>query len=256
MHTTRPKPRSRLWHAPVFLLVYQIAPVQARLDEIGKLQIALGFSGGRYEDLHFGCDGSVIRSAPVTYSVIGAQAEVWASRSVRLSAGGGVLRSSSDSLRVELMKGAFGSMLLAYEGKDIGFGGGVTIWPGRTTDYGEGWEPREFVQPSQVLPSVYVRLGKANKVHFRIDDNASSAPGSLPGYRFGVASGYAERRQARWFAGFVGQEKGAGIEAELGFPMGKRLEPVIHGGAGLARRTPGWNLGLGLRAKLGKARRP
>ena len=124
MRTTASKPWSRLWHAPALLLVYHVVPVQARLDEIGKLQIALGLSGGRYEDRRFGCDGSLIRSAPVTYSVIGAQAEFWASRSVRISAGGGMLRSSSDSFEVELSKGAFGSMLLAYEGKNFGIGGG------------------------------------------------------------------------------------------------------------------------------------
>lgn len=247
---------SRLWHGPAFLLVYQVAPVQAHLDEIGRIRIALGFSGGRYDDQQIACDGSVIRSAPVTYSVVGGQAEVWASRSLRFAAGGGVLLTASDSIRVALSKGTFGSLLLAYEGKHVGIGGGVTTWPGSTKVYGAGSEPRELVESSRVLPSVYLRLGRANKIHFRIDDNASSAPGSLPGYRFGIASGYAAEWQPRWFAGFMGREIAPGIGGELGLPLGKRVEPVLHGSAGLTKGKPGWNLGLAVRAGLGKPRGP
>jgi hypothetical protein len=208
-----PKPWSRWWHAPVLLLVYQIAPVQAHLDETGRIQVGLGFSGGHYEDRAFSC-GDLVRRSPVTYRVIGGQAEVWASRSVRFSAGGGVLRSSSDSGRVELPKGAFGSMLGAYEGKNFGIGGGVTAWPGTLIEYGE------------------------------------------KGYRFGVASGYSERWQPRWFAGLMGQEKTSGIGGELGFPVGQRLEPVIHGSASFSKDSPGWSLGLAVRTGLGKTRRP
>jgi hypothetical protein len=250
-----PKPWSRWWHAPVLLLVYQIAPVQAHLDETGRIQVGLGFSGGHYEDRAFSC-GDLVRRSPVTYRVIGGQAEVWASRSVRFSAGGGVLRSSSDSGRVELPKGAFGSMLVAYEGKNFGIGGGVTAWPGTLIEYGESSTPREFEEPTQVLPSGYLRFGRADKVHLRFDDNASSAPGTLPGYRFGVASGYSERWQPRWFAGLMGQEKTSGIGGELGFPVGQRLEPVIHGSASFSKDSPGWSLGLAVRTGLGKTRRP
>jgi hypothetical protein len=169
-----------------------------------------------------------------------------------------VLRSSSDSGRVELSKGAFGSMLVAYEGKNVGIGGGVTAWPGSLIEYGEYSTPREFEKPTQVLPSAYLRFGRADKVHLRFDDNASSAPGTLPGYRLGVASGYLERWQPRWFAGLMGQEKTSGIGGELGFPLGQRLEPVIHGSASLSKDSPGWSLGRTVPAGLqgGSAGRP
>ena len=255
MRTRSPTLWPRLLNAPLFLLVFQVAPVQAHLDENGRVQIGLGFSSGHFEDREFSC-GSIVRRSPVTYSAIGGQADVWASRAVRISAGGGMLRSSSDSIAVELPRGAFGSILVAYEGKNFGIGGGVTAWPGSRIEYSQYTTPPGIEVPSQVLPSGYLRFGRADRVHLRFDDNASSAPGALPGYRFGVASGYSERWQSRWFAGFTGQEKTSGIGGELGFPLGRRLEPVIHGSASLTKDSPGWSLGLAVRAALGQQRRP
>lgn len=255
MRTRSLRSRSRLWHAPAFLLLYQVAPVQAHLDEIGRIRIALGFSRGRYEDQQLEC-GSVVGRAPVSRSVIGGQAELWASRSLRFSADGGVQRVSSDSAWADVGNGAFGSLLLGYEGKHAGIGGGVTTWPARSDD------------PSHhVLPSLYLRLGRADKLHFRLDDNASSAPGSPPGYRLGLASGYAERWQPRWFAGMLlgpgSVEIGGifgdghfwpGFGGELSFPVGKRLQPLVQGQVRFTHGQADWNLGLGLRAGLGKPR--
>ena len=255
MRTPSPTLWSRLWNAPLFLLVFQVAPVQAHLDQSGRIQVGLGFSSGEFEDREFAC-GSIVRRSPVTYRAIGGQADVWASRSVRISAGGGMLRSSSDSIGVELPKGAFGSILVAYEGRNFGLGGGVTAWPGSSIQYSQYSTPSGIEVATQVLPSGYLRFGRADKVHLRFDDNASSAPGALPGYRFGVASGYSERWQSRWFAGFLGQERTSGIGGELGFPLGRRLEPVIHGSASLSKDSPGWSLGLAVRAQLGEPRRP
>lgn len=255
MRTPPPTKWSRLWNAPLFLLVFQVAPVQAHLDQNGRIQVGVGFSAGQFEDREFSC-GSLVRRSPVTYRAIGGQADVWASRSLRISAGGGMLRSSSDSIAVNLPKGAFGSILVAYEGKNFGFGGGVTARPGRSIQFSQYSTPPGAKKPSRVLPSGYLRFGRADKVHLRFDDNASSAPGALPGYRLGVASGYSERWQSRWFAGFLGQERTSGIGWELGFPLGRRLEPVIHGSASLSKYSPGWSLGLAVRAALGAPRRP
>jgi hypothetical protein len=228
--------------------VYQVAPVQPHLDEIGRIRIALGFSGGRYEDQRLGCAGNVIRSAPVSYSVVGGQAEVWASRSLRVSAGGGVVRGSSDSAWADAVRGSFGSLLLGYEGQKVGIGGGLTTWPGDRSD-----------EPSQLLPSFYLRVGRADKLHVRLDDNASSAPGSPAGYRLGLASGYAEGWQPRWFAGFLARAVDQGnfspaLGGELGLPIGKRLQPLIHGAVRSTNGQADWTLGLGLRAGLGNSR--
>ena len=99
------------WHAPALLLLYQIAPVHAGLDEFGRFQAAFGFSTGGYETDQFDCGGKLISRSKTSYTVISGQADAWISPVARISVAGGVIHGSSDTPWGNTSEGGFGSVL-------------------------------------------------------------------------------------------------------------------------------------------------
>ena len=74
------------------------------------------------QDRGFDCGGNVTRRDQVKYRTIGAQADIWATPTVRLSAAGGGMHATSDSNWTDARNGAYGSGLVAFEGSKIGIG--------------------------------------------------------------------------------------------------------------------------------------
>jgi hypothetical protein len=236
--------RLTLWHAPAFLLLYQTAPIQARFDEVGRFRLALGLSRGGYSNERFDCEGNVTERAKVRYTAVSGQLDAWLTPGLRLSAGGGVLDGSTDSTWANESQGGFGSVLLAEEGQTFGYGGGLAFWP-----QGPG-------EPTRVLPSVYFRAGRVDRVHFRIDETASVGAGSPPVYRLGAAGGYGTALQPRWFIGLIGwtfpqEGNQVGFGGELGIPLG-RVQPVLTAGIRPDQGETDWNVGAGIRVGLGR----
>jgi hypothetical protein len=228
----------RLWCAPALLLLYQAAP-RPSLDEVGHLRLALGVSRGGYRDEEFDCAGNLTRSSPVRYHTVAGQAEMWTGKSFRVAAALGSMAASSDSTGLDLRTSAFGSVLAAYEGAKFGIGGGIDFWP---TNFGGAHN----------VPAIYLRAGRADKLHARVDELASAAPGAPPSYRLGFASGYGGGSGTRWFLGVqlypFGANSGASLGGELGIPIRAGIQPVLQGAVGGKSQ---WNLGAGLRVGLG-----
>lgn len=231
----------RLWCAPALLLLYQAAP-RPFLDEVGHLRLALGVSRGAYRDEEFDCAGNVTRSSPVRYHAVSGQVEVWPREKFRMAISFGRLGGSSDSANIDLRTATFGSILLAYEGRNLGLGAGFASWPDNFGSTGS-------------LPALYLRAGRIDKLHFRVDENASAAPGAPPSYRLGIGKGYGPGQGSRWFLGLhvypFGADDGVSLGGELGIPLHAPVQPILQGAVGGKSQ---WLLGLGLSATPGKSR--
>jgi len=230
----------RLWCAPALLLLYQAAP-RPFVDEVGRLRLALGVTRGGYRDEEFDCAGNLTRSSPVRYHSVSGQAEAWLGAKLRLAGAVGRFGGSSDSL-LDLRTATFGSVILAYEGAKLGLGGGVAHWPERFGGSGP-------------IPALYLRIGRVDKMHFRVDENASAAPGMPPGYRVGIGSGYGPSRETRWFLGLnaypFGNNDGVSFGGELGLPLRAPVQPMLQAALGSKSQ---WTLGVGLSATIGQPR--
>ena len=231
----------RLWCAPALLLLYQAAP-RPVLDEVGHLRLALGITRGGYHDEEFDCAGNVTRSSPVRYHAVSGQAEVWPGEKVRLALALGRLSGSSDSSDIDLRAATFGSVLLAYEGRNLGLGVGFAAWPDNFGSTGN-------------LPAFYLRAGRIDKLHFRIDENASAAPGAPPSYRVGFGKGYGPGWGSRWFLGLhaypFGNSNGVSVGGELALPLHAPVQPVLQAAIGSKSQ---WVVGVGLSSTIGKPR--
>jgi hypothetical protein len=92
-------------------------------------------------------------------------------------------------------------------------------------------------------------------MHFRVDENASAAPGMPPGYRVGIGSGYGPSRETRWFLGLnaypFGNNDGVSFGGELGLPLRAPVQPMLQAALGSKSQ---WTLGVGLSATIGQPR--
>ncbi len=238
----RPRlPALRLWCAPALLLLYQAAP-RPFLDEVGHLRLALGLTRGGYHDERFDCAGNLTSSTPEGYHAEGGQAEAWLGHKFRLGGALGRLSGSGDS-QLDPHGATFGSVILAYESNKLGLGGGLAYWPERFGGNGR-------------TPALYLRIGRIDKVHFRVDENTSAGPGAPPAYRVGIGKGYGPGSPTRWFLGlhaypFQGDNK-VSVGGELGLPLHAPIQPVLQAAVGGKSQ---WMLGVGLSATIGKPRR-
>jgi hypothetical protein len=240
--------RTGIWRAPALLVLWQAAPVQADLDEMGRFRFALGFSVGGYTREYVNCAGETQRNFENTYSVIGGNAEAWVTPNVRVSASGGVLRALADSGALSASEGGFGNLLAAREGEMFGIGGGLQLFPPSTV--GDG---------TDLAPAFYLRLGKRDGVHFRIDGTESAAPGTPPATRIGIASGFGRENRPRLFGGLgffwpfsQGEENDPTfVTAELGWPIGRFLTPVVSAAVPFNQELTRWHVGFGLRVTPG-----
>jgi hypothetical protein len=231
-----------LWQAPLLLLLYQTAPVEVH-REGGRVRLGIGFGRGKYDevipDRHgVDCAGNSWflpgKQAPVTRRTAGGTVELWFSKVWRLTASLGTYRTASPADWVSTRNGHFGTIGLATETRPVGLGFGVRALPA------QGAENRE----TRMDPLVYFRGGNADRIHFRLDAG-QSAPGVLPGYRIGLASGYGPKVQARFFAGLLAFPDGPlRWTTELEIPIGP-VAPVVFGSFGR-----GWDTGAGVRVMI------
>lgn len=236
---------ARVWHAPALLLLWQTAPVQVGLDEVGKFRVALGWSAGNYEDQRFDCAGNVTDRAPVGWRTVGATAEVWPDRQLRVSGSLGFIDASSDSAWAHLHEGWHGGVLLAREGGTFGIGAGLFTIPLRNGE------------PAPVDVAFYLRFGRQDRVHFRMEGPEMSRPGAPPGGRLGIGYGHGLSQGPRVFVGMGFRpmpdswNDPPGLVTELGLPLG-RLRPIIAASLRANERQTDWEVGMGVEMRLGK----
>ena len=139
------------------LVLWQAAPVG--VDEYGRTRVGFGFGAGRIEYTTLTCEGDVVESQTVGYTIVGANLEHWLSaRRILLRGSGGY--SWSDTLN---LNGPFGALTLSREWQGFGIGGGVAIVP--EPNYGSAVTTRG----TQIYPSIYLRAGNRDKIHFRTE---------------------------------------------------------------------------------------
>lgn len=206
--------RLSLFRGPLLLLLWQTAPVSVQRDSAGRVQVALGFGGGQFENRSLSCEGEVLSSAPAPFTVAGAQVDAWLADNARLSGFGGALTSAG---RTE----AFGGVQVALEGRGAGIGIGVAAmpWSAIDPDY------------SSLYPSGYLRFGSRERAHFRLDlVHPTPTPGATGDVlRVGVGFNQGLLHTARWFVGynagpFSDESHVGGLFGEAEFPVSPRLD--------------------------------
>lgn len=180
----------RMARGPLLVLLYQVAPISAQRDSLGRTRLTVGFGSGRWENEKFDCNGQLIGAARVPYSTGGAQLDVWASPHFRITGFGGGFHPTPDSVATYPARdydGWFGGAQVAYEAQRFGIGMG---WGGAVgTDALSG-------------PAFYMRLGNMDGVFVRADAVPPSPTFSSAGWvRAGV--GFHEGHLRRP-GGFIG----------------------------------------------------
>jgi hypothetical protein len=227
--------KPRLLAGPLILLLWQTAPVSVQYDSIGRYRLSFGYGAGQYEYRSLDCSGNVVSSRPVDYHTAGAQLDVWPSDRWRLSGFGGYLSDSP-----------YGGFLLANEDQKVGIGAGIVRIPNGVGDWGsEG-------------PSLYLRLGSIDNLHFRADVLSPSPVFGTTGWlRLGLGFNQGHLRG-------VGGLFGLGVgpysdESHLGGPFGELWIPVnnafdltLHGAWRPSASYADWSWGIGGRYSFGR----
>jgi hypothetical protein len=207
--------RLRSFKGPLLLFVWQTAPVSVRPDSAGRLQLAVGWGGGQFEQRALSCSGEVLSADPIPFTAGGVQLDYRPADAVRLSAFGGRLTQHG-------VASGWGGVQAAIEGGKIGLGLGVA----RVT-----FEDVSSTGVSGTVPSAYLRLGSRDRVHFRMDAfHPTTAVGTTGDvFRMGVGFNQGLRRERRGFLGFsVGpyadESHVGGLFGELETPVASRVD--------------------------------
>jgi hypothetical protein len=230
-------------HHVLFLsafLFWQAAPTPTlERDSTGNVRLSFGAGRGRWEDASFDCDGNFIDSDPVDVRAMGARLDVEPSPGLRLTAAASVSGARTVLGPGWVNEPAMG-VQVAWEGRVVGLGSGFT-----TSRLGE----------AVTAPNLYLRLGEANSVHFRL---RVLEPNELyyvmPHVSLGLGWG---RGRERRVGGFVGlgfgpyHQKGRQtvLAGELEIPAGQ-LDLLLRAQQGSGYDIPQWAVGAGLRYHL------
>jgi hypothetical protein len=230
----------RLLHGPLLLLLYQTAPVTVERDSLGLYRLTLGYAAGQWQDEDFSCDGQLINATPVAFQSVGGQLDVWPDRSVRVTGFAGATRDRhADTPDPSAVTGwtGFHGIQFAYEGRSVGAGLGLAETA--TLDGG-------------LAPSLYLRFGDIDRVHFRTDMMPPSAMFPTAGWgRIGAGYNAGHLRRAGGFLGIgVGpadySEKVV-FFGELRLPVGRHLTSQFNGLIGPGARDAQFGGGVALR---------
>ncbi len=232
----------RAHHAAVLagLLLWQAAPSpQITRDSTGRLRVSVAGGQGRWEDAQFDCEGNLVGAEPVDVSSYGARVDAMLTPTLRATVAAGSV-SGRRNAGGDWGSGKFGGGQLAYEGQHVGIGGGFTTNP---------------VPAELSVPNAYLRLGNANKAHFRLDVlEPTEMFYQQPVVRLGVGFGTGAERRV---GGFVGLGFGplyqnsaqTVVAADLAVPVG-RFDLLLRGHAGPGNRISQWGWGGGMRLHL------
>jgi len=240
----------RLGYGPLLLLLYQAAPVNAHQDSLGRYRVSVGYGTGQWEHEEFSCDGQLLSSTPVRHHSAGMQLDAWPDKQVRISAFGGVTRSTTgttvatdpaSSPFIDLYDGTFGGALIAYEGRKAGIGIGPTRLPG-----GGG-----------LRTAFYLRVGNLEAAHLRMDVMTPNP--ALPSLGWGRIGIGVNEGHLRRVGGFIGVGFGppdysskAALIGELNVPVVRHLTAQLHALGGPGENATQWNLGAALRFDFGR----
>ena len=209
---------ARYLNAPLLLLLWQVAPVQTRRDDEGRVRVSFGYGRGTYSFRDIAaapagadCNGDYVPATPAYtedqwYSSVGAAGEVWANPHIRINAAAGGVKDDS-----WVSGGAFFALQPAWERQNYGLGFGLAYVGG----------------PDAILrPSASARLGPIDRLSVRADYyQPGVAMAMLNGPRIGVGWNQGRSSKARVLVG-LGQTpvpdsaRRVGGFVEVGIPLG------------------------------------
>lgn len=214
------------------IVLWQTVPVSPVRDEAGRTRLAFGYANGQYEDVTLDCAGNVLQSSLVRVRSGGVAIDRWVSDRIRVAAYGGVIAGDQED-----WNGGYGGLLVAREGKNFGIGGGISSLP--------------IEGENRTLPSLYIRAGELDRVHFRADllpaePNLGASGLARAGIGFNEGLG-------RGASGIIGlavcyfclEEANGGAFALGAVPLTRRFDLTGQLLYGPGQEKTSWNLGFG-----------
>ncbi|HUG27146.1 MAG TPA: hypothetical protein VMK53_02525 [Gemmatimonadales bacterium] len=181
--------------APTLLFAWQVAPVGIVRDESGSLRVAFGGALGEYEEQSFNCSTGETDRQRVTYRTVGGSAEYRPAESMlRVEAHAGGVSPDGNAGRVSgsVTRGWYATGLVAMEDQRVGYGLGIAYLPAPVFDLNSGPD-------HNIRPTAYLRVGRTERFHGRIDVNTPDIPGAMPDKtRISVGQGWGSVDRFSW----------------------------------------------------------
>lgn len=233
--------RLRRYRGLLLVALWQTAPAPVSVDSAGRIQGVLGFGRGTYEDVAVNCDGDVTRREEIPFTGMGGRLDAWPTRDLRLTvAGGGVSSEDPD------WTGPYAGVQAAAERQAFGVGAGFVRLPA-----------------DELHPTLYLRLGDRDGVHFRFDSFDPSPPLATVGStRFGLGLGGGHLRRISVFGGVAicqancDTDSQGAVFAEVSLPVHRAFDLQLAGLYGSGDRVRRDGLSVAGRVHLDRLRAP
>jgi len=187
---------ARYLNAPLMLLLWQVAPLDVRRDEGGKVRVSFGGGGGRFTfqdnpgfPAGVDCAGDYYPESPpstsaTNYESGGLSAEVWARNTLRIRAAIGAITDPSGE-----RQGSFRAAQAVVERRTYGLGLGLASFDGTKAG---------------LKPSGSARFGTVDGLSLRADYYTPEAGmGMIGGPRIGVGLNQGGSRMVRILIGMA-----------------------------------------------------
>lgn len=206
--------RFRSLTAPGVLVLLQTTPISVQHDSSGRLQLAVGWGAGQFEQRQLSCAGDVLSADPVPFSAGGVQLDYRPAGNVRLSGFVGVVTAGEH-------RSGWGGFQTAIEGGGAGLGVGLAGMP---------------FEDFRTVPSGYLRVGGRDGTHFRFDINHPTPVVGTTGDVFRIGAGFNQglRRAPRGFFGvsvgpYSDESHIGGFFGELDMPIVSHIDLSVAG---------------------------
>jgi hypothetical protein len=250
---------SKFWQFRGALLVaaMQAVPVDLPVDREGRVAIAFGISGDRYNQQRFGCDGSVSEERVVESQTRSVTIDVERPGPWSYHVFGGNTTSDA-ALCVDptcslppAFKGGFGGARIGYRSAGAQVEFGLISMPDVDIDYNLG----THAASREIVPSLRFRFGSVGpgRRNFQMMLNGIATPGGLPMTTIGMGFSGSEANPARGFIGiglppYSAAENGSTtVRGDFAIPLGRRAELAVGfgGWSDIQTGTAGLRLLLG-----------
>jgi hypothetical protein len=241
--------RASRYRGMLVIVLWQ-APVGPYAGPDGSVSMLFGGGLDQYVT-DFGCDGPT-QTASQRYRLAAVELDHNLTPAVRLDAvAGGVAWEPRDRPQPSMGRkssGAFGHVHVRWDWARWGVGGGALVLPDMNHSLGAGYAGESAGYTA--MPSGYLRVGGAERLHGRLDVAPPNALGSQVPARAGIAWNATRRDRPAWFIGFAAlgsspELLGEGFAGEATLPVSGRasLRILTHYGRGYDKTVGGVAVG-------------